>query len=407
MTRDVSIYQQESSRMVSTKDSTEDNRQRLAKKRHVFFLLWLIAGLLVFIVWAASFEIDQSVRAQGQVIPTTRTQVIQAAEGGVIADIYVSEGDFVEKGDLLAVFEKERPQSAYEQVRAKIASLEAAKARAQAVLNGTTPVFGDRVQDYPGLVQVERAVYQSRKRALDEEIAVKQQSLQVAEEELEMQESLFSNGDTSRLEVMRAQRRVSEVHGQMLTLQNEYWSRAGEDLSRIQAELSQQRHRLLEQKYVLSHTKLRSPVAGSVKFLRVNTLGGVLKPGDELMQISPTDGEVLLEVKVNPSDIAGLDIGLPASIKFDAYDYARFGALEGRVTYVSTDTLTEDSDGGRVSYYRAHIQVNTNQPTASLSPSMLKQGMTARVDIRTGKRTVLEYIAKPIVRAFDGAMSER
>lgn len=382
-------------------------RKKESSIRFAYATWWLAIGLVVFVLWAAFFEIEKSVRAQGQVIPSARTQVVQVADGGVVAGIFVNEGDMVEEGQLLAMLERERSESAYEEVRALIASLEATRYRLQAVVNDTPLFFGDELQDYPDLVAAETSLYQQRKNALEDELSVMEEAMDMATQELDMQESLLSTGDTSQLEVMRARRQVSDVRGNILSLRNEYYSEARQEMARVEAEIAQQRHQLVERRDVLDHAEIRSPVAGSVKFLKVNTLGGVLRAGDELMQISPMGGDIMLEVRIDPRDVAELEVGLPVSIKFDAFDYPIYGDLEGTLEYISADTLTEESGEESMTYYRAHLRISEDQDNPRLSSEMLRQGMTVSVDIQTGTRTVLEFIAKPIVRAFDGALTQR
>jgi len=160
----------------------------------------------------------------------------------------------------------------------------------------------------------------------------------------------------------------------------------------------------------LNHTVLTAPVAGVVKYLKVTTIGGVLRTGDELMQISPTDGDIIIEVKINPADIGQLKSGLPVAIKIDAFDYSIYGSLTGRLSYISSDTLTEQAANGQAStYYRAQVRLDPKSATTNpkLADVALKPGMTATVDIQTNSRSVLEYLAKPVFKAFGGAMHER
>jgi len=376
----------------------------------VSMTLLLLAGLAAFVAWAALFEIDESVRAQGQVIPIARTQVIQAADGGVLEKLLVQEGQAVKAGQQLAVLERERPAAGFEESRAKDAALAAALARTQAEAAGRPPDFGGKLKAYPEFVAVQQSLYEQRKRSLDEEIATLREALRLANEELRMNESLLQGGDTSRLEVMRAQRQVAELEGRINATRNKYLQEARAEATKLAEDSAANRYRLDERQNVLGHTVLTAPIAGVVKYLKLTTIGGVLRAGDELMQISPTDGEMVFEVKVNPVDIGQLRTGLPVSIKLDAFDYSIYGSLEGTLSYISSDTLSEQGANGQTStYYRA--QVRRDIATAHANPKLagvaLKPGMTATVDIRTGNRSVLEYLAKPVFKAFRGALNER
>ena len=379
-------------------------------RRSFSMTLLLLVGLGIFSLWAALFEIDQTVRAQGQLIPSARTQIIQAADGGVLSKILVHEGQSVAAGELLAILEKQRPHAAYEESRAKDAALLAALARAEAEANGASPDFSRLARVFPQFVAVQQSLYAQRKRGVQEELATLQEALEMAQEELRMNEALLKTGDISRLEVMRAKRQVSELQGRINATRNKYLQDARLEASKLAEELSSSRYKLDERQNILSHAELTAPVAGIVKYLKVNTIGGVLRSGDELMQISPTDGGMVIEVRINPADIGQLKPGLPALVKLDAFDYSIYGTLHGTLSYISADTLAEQGANGQVSNsYRAHIRLDAeaNQRNAKLADVALKPGMTATVDIRTNSRSVLQYLAKPVFKAFGGAMNER
>ncbi len=370
----------------------------------------LLVGLSVFVLWAALFEIDQTVRTQGQLIPSARTQVIQAADGGILSRILVQEGQRVSAGEALAELERDRSNAAYQESRGKNMALSASLVRAQAEAAEQPLVFDSKFKEFPEFMAAQQALYTQRKRGLQEELATLQEGLGMAQDELKMNASLFTTGDTSRLEVMRAQRQVGELQGRINTVRNKYKQDARQESTKLAEELSSSRYKLEEQQSILRHTVLTAPVAGIVKFLKVTTIGGVLRAGDELMQISPTDGDIVIEVKINPVDIGQLKTGLPVAIKLDAFDYSVYGSLSGSLSYISSDTLTEQAANGQAStYYRA--QVRLDPTSASTNPKLadvvLKPGMTATVDIRTNSRSVLKYLAKPVFKAFGGAMNER
>jgi adhesin transport system membrane fusion protein len=371
-----------------------------------------VAALTVgaFLTWASMFEIDQTVRSTGQVIPGARTQVIQAADGGVLAQLRVQEGERVHAGQVLAVLEPERARAAFEESRAKEAALQATLVRARAEAAGQPPVFGAAFAAWPDLVAAQTQLWRQRRQSLDVGLSALRETLSLAEEELRMNESLFSRGDTSRVELLRAQRQVVEIKAKMSELRNKYLQEARAEAAKQEEELSSQRYRREERGSVLAHTELRSPLDGIVKVLRVNTVGGVLRGGDELMQISPTDGELLVEVRINPADIGKLSPGLPASLQLDAFDYAVYGNLHGQLTYISSDTLTEPgANGQQQTYYRGRVRLDTDalQRNPKLREVVVKPGMTASVDIRTGQRTVLAYLLNPVLRGASTALSER
>ena len=368
----------------------------------------LAAMFVVFLAWAAWFEIDQTVRAQGSVITSARTQIIQAADGGVLSEILVQEGQEVKAGQKLAVLEKDRSNAAYEESRSKVAALQAGLIRARAESNETKPVFPASVRAYPEFVAAQERLYAQKRASLNDATGALEDALKLAREELQMNQGLLKSGDVSRLEVMRALRQVSELEARLSEVRNKYAQEARQEVTRLEDELSSQRYKLEERRSVLEHTDLIASVAGIVKYLRVNTIGGVLRAGDELMRISPTESDMVIEAKINPVDIGQLELGLPVLVKLDAFDFSVYGMLTGKLTYLSSDTLVEQGPNGQsMSYYRAHVRIDANQANAMLARVPLKPGMTSTIDIKTRTRSVLRYLLKPVIKTFSGALNER
>ncbi len=385
-------------------------RKRSDKTSILSMSLLLFLGVIIFITWAAFFEIDQAVRAHGQIIASARTQIIQVADGGVLSELLVKEGESVEAGQLIAVLEKERSGALFNESRSRVASLGAALVRARAEASGTALVFGEEFDQFADFITVQTSLYEQRKQGLNDELHALETVYGMAKEEREMHEALLETGDVSRLEVMRTLRQESEAQGDINAVRNQYLQDAREEVTKLEADLDFARYKLEERKSVLGHTNITAPVTGVVKYLRVNTQGGVLRAGDELLQISPTESKLVVEVKVAPIDIGQLKLGLPVSIKLDAFDYSIYGNLHGQLSYLSSDTLTEKSNnGGTSTFYLAQVEVDKSD--VSNNPKLfnvsLLPGMTTTIDIQTGRRSVLNYIAKPITRAFGGALRER
>ena len=376
---------------------------RLLTTTNVVLLL-----LVVFLGWAACFELDQTVRAQGKLIPSDHTQIIQVADGGVLSRILVQEGDTVVSGQPLAELEKERANASFTESRAKQAFLEIALIRAQAEADQKTPYFGKNYADFPQFQSLQMALYHQRKRSLVQDLESLTDAIYSAQHEYELNKKLFTTGDTSQLEVMRAQRQVTELQGRINSVRNKYLQDARAEAAKIAEELSTNYYRLEERQSVLDHTTITAPVAGIVKYQRVTTIGGVLRQGDELMQISPTETEPVFEVNINPADIGQLKAGLPATIRLDAFDNSIYGVLHGTLLYISSDTLTEQGPNGQANtFYRAKVSLHADKHNPKLSAAMLKAGMTATVDLKTGGRSVLKYLIKPIYKAFGGALTEK
>jgi adhesin transport system membrane fusion protein len=237
-----------------------------------------------------------------------------------------------------------------------------------------------------------------------------QESLVLAREELGMNQRLFEGGDISRSEVMRAERQVLDIQARANAARNKYLSDARTELARLEDERTTSQQKLNERENVLQHTDMTSPMDGVVKVVRITTVGGVLKPGDELMQISPADDELLLEIKVNPADVGQLRLGLPVSLRFDAFDSSIFGKLNGTLRYISPDTLVEQGANNQsTTFYRAQVAIDwdASTPNQRIRAQDIKPGMTATADVLTGERSILNYLLKPVTRAFSGAMLQR
>lgn len=369
----------------------------------------LALGLGLFVAWAATFELDQAVRASGQVISNARTQIIQAVDGGVLEELRVTEGQVVKVGEVLAVLEKSRATAGFEESRDRAASLSIALARAQAESRLQTPVFGEAAKAYPEFARAQQTLFEQRKRTLEEDIRANNLSLSMAREELRMTEALLKDGDVSQLEALRARRQVAEIEAKISAARNKYRQDASAEAAKISEDLASVSSKLAERKNILEHTELAAPVAGVVKFLRVTTIGGVLRAGDELMQIAPTDEDLIIEAKVTPTDVGQLVTGQPVSVKVDAFDYSVYGMLNGELRYISPDTLSEQGPNGQtLTFYRIKVHLPRAQPqNPKARDIVVKPGMTVSLDVRTGTRSVLNYLAKPVFKAFGGALIER
>ena len=369
----------------------------------------LSAGFAALAFWASQSDLDQLVRATGQVIPDARTQIIQAADGGVLFELRVQEGQAVKAGQILAGLEKERAQAGFKEIVARVASLRAILDRTNAEISQKPLLFNKQSAAFPEFTTAQAGLYMQRKKTLDEEMGYLQEALANAKEELDMNQKLMKTGDTSRLDLLRSERQVTDLAGRISATRNRYLQEARQDASKAEEELATTQQKLNERQSILNHTDLTSPVGGVVKYLRVNTIGGVLRPGDELMQIAPTDGGFFVEGRVTPSDVGSLKLGLPVTVRVDAFDYSIYGTLKGSLTHISPDTLSEQGSRGETNvFYRIQVRLDADQShNPRAQDIVIKSGMTTSLDIRTGERTVLQYLIKPIFKAFQGAMTER
>ncbi|MBM3407461.1 MAG: HlyD family type I secretion periplasmic adaptor subunit [Betaproteobacteria bacterium] len=371
--------------------------------------LWTTAfSLAVFVTWAYFAEIDQITRAPGQVIASQRSQVIQSQDGGIIEQLLVKDGDTVDRGQILVRLERARSEASFLEARAKSAGLTATVARLRAEVFGGEPAFPPMLSNYPQIRENQLVLFHKRKAAIDEEVTALQNLLQLAQRELEMTQPLLKTGDVSRTEVLRLERQVAEVTSQITNKRNRYFQDAQAELSKALEDLAGIEQTMAQRMTQVDQTELRAPLHGVVKNVRITTRGGVIRPGEEVMQIVPLEDDLLVEARVMPADIAFIKPGLSATVKIDAYDYTIYGDLPGKLTYISPDTLTEDLRQGEQPYYRVRVRTDgrrfSGRPNEDLE---IQPGMTATVEIRTGTNTVLKYLTKPVVKTLSEALRER
>ena len=373
----------------------------------------LIVGIGVFLVaavaWSFWAELDQVSRAPGQVIPTGRIQVIQSTDGGTITQIMVREGDQVKKDQVLVRLDQVKLNASVGEARGKVASLMSSMARINAELFDRPLHFPPEVQAFPDFVANQSLLYSKRRQALQDQLGSLNSMLKLMQQELNMNLPLLKDGDVSRADVLRLQRGVSDIESQMVNVRNKYIQDLQAEYTKTEEDLVTAREVLAQRSDALKDTEIRAPVDGIVKNVKFTTVGGVLRPSDEVLSIVPTGEELILETKMSPKDIAYVRVGQSASVKFDAYDSSIYGSGEGKVSYISPDTLTEPGPQGEVVYYRVQLKVDTSKmkPHSAGEKIEIQPGMTATAEILTGKNTVWHYLTKPITKTMDEAMTER
>lgn len=378
-------------------------------------LIWAMAALLAgFVAWALYFRIDEVAKARGEVIASSRVQVIQAVDGGVLAELQVKEGDKVKAGQLLARLDPTRLEAAAGEVDARIAGLQARIARLRAEAAGQPAL---QFPAAPGAslreqAEIERALFMQRRQGLQEDLRTLQTALDLARRELTLVEGLQRSGDVSTAEVLRAQRGLNEAEARLIGRRNKFLEDARADLSKAEDELSQVSQLMTRRRQEVHDSVFTAAGPGIVKNVRVTTLGGVLRAGEEIMQIVPQDDTLIVEAKVLPADIARVHVGLPATVRLDPFDYTVYGSVLGEVIYVSADTLKENTPRGEEIYYRVHVRPQVPQPGQPVTSSTGRRlevlpGMTAQLDIRTGDRTLMDYLLKPLRKTLSESFKER
>lgn len=371
-------------------------------------IIWgALLGILVLIVWAYFAQIDQVTRASATVIASARTQDIQAAEGGVLTDILVKEGEEVEKGQLLVRLEEERAQAAVANSGSKIAALKAKIARLEAEIFERPLVFPEGIKNYSEYIENQTQLYNRRRQAIDQDVNSLQRMMVLAQQELSMNEPLLTYGDVSQADVIKLRRQVAEIQAQITNKRNKYFEEAQSEMTKSQEELDVELEQLRDHSQVLEEKNLFAPTDGKVNNILITTIGGVVKPGEIIMEILPTSSDLIVEAKVSPADIAYVKEKQAASVKLDAYDYSIFGAMNGNVIYISPDTLMEQTPKGEEPYYRVQIKITGAEFAGRREEIVIKPGMTASVDIKAQERSVLSYLTKPITKTFSEGLGER
>ena len=361
-------------------------------------ILWgSIIFLAIMFCWAYFAVLDEVTTAQGKVIPSRKTQLVQNLEGGIVKQILVHEGQIVDQGQVLMRMNDVRFSSSYKEGELKELAMEIKIARLKAELNDKPFVVSEKyTEEFPDLVNSEKELYASKKRELSS--LLNRRSLLV--QEIDMTKPLLKGGAVSKVELLRLEQQLHEVNGAV----DRFRSNSLQELNTARAEESHLQENNISLKDQLVRTELRSPVKGIIKQIYVATVGGVVKPGMPLMEIVPLDDTLLIEARVIPKDIGFLHPGQEAIIKISAYDFSIYGGLHGKVEHISADT-TADQRGN--SYYEIWVRTGQNYLERNGKKLRIIPGMQASVDILTGEKSVLDYLLKPILKTKQEALRER
>ena len=369
--------------------------------------IWIICiGLLILLIWAWLFKLEEVSTGTGKVIPSSKEQTIQSLEGGILTKLYVHEGEIIQKGQILAQLDPTRFASNVGESASLLLASKATAARLRAEVNGTPLVFPNEVLKERGLVEEETALYHSRRSNLEESLAGLKQALILVEQELQMTEPLVAKGAASEVEVLRLKRQATDLRNQMSDVRNQYSVKAREELAKANTDIETQSQVVKGKSDSLSRTLFKSPVRGIVKEIDVMTIGGVISQNGKLMTIVPLDEKLLVEARISPRDIAFIHPGQEALVKITAYDYSIYGGLKGKVSIISPDTLRDEVKQDQY-YYRVYIRTDSDKLVNKEGQQFnITPGMVATVDIKTGEKTVLDYLIKPFNKAQE-ALRER
>lgn len=411
-------------------------------------ILWgSVLFLVSALIWANWATLDELTRANGRVIPSSQIQVIQNLEGGILSEVLCKEGDRIEKGEILLRLDDTRFSSSYDEGKVSSLALQALIIRLEAEVEGTAFITpADFPVEGKSLLSSERSLYRSRQvelaSALDiltQQLTQQRQTLQelrseirkfdknaqLAQQELALTEPLVETGAVSQVELLRLQMAVNESVGRLdvtrlavpkiksaiTEAEGKISERRQQFISEAQAQLNEaktQFSRLSISNLALEdrveRTDVRSPVAGTIKRVLVNTIGGIIQPGMDLIEIVPANDTLLIEAKIRPSDVAFIHPGQKATVKLTAYDFSIYGGLDSVLELISADTITDERGEH---FFQIRVRTNKNYLGTDENPLPIMPGMIASVDILTGKKTVMAYILKPLKRAQAAALSER
>lgn len=371
------------------------------------WVVWATAAcLLALAIWASVSELDEVTTGTGKVVPTSREQVVQSLEGGIVAELRVREGDVVEVGQVLAKLDPTRVEATVEESASRMRAALATSARLQAEVNDSALEFPEEVRRDPELVRAETALYHSRRNSLHESTAGLGRALALIRQEINLTAPLVAKGAASNVELLRLRRQANELENKITDLRTQYLVRAREELAKANAQVLEQQSVTRGRADALARSTIVSPVKGIVKNVEVTTVGGVIPPNGKLMEIVPLEDQLLIEARISPRDVAFLHPGQRAVVKISAYDYHIYGGLEGKVTTISPDTIQDEAKPD-VYYYRVFIRTDSDHLTNKAGTTFgIFPGMVATADIHTGSKTVMSYLMKPLNRARE-ALRER
>ena len=363
--------------------------------------LWVCCFVvIIFIVWAGFAEIDEVTRGEGRIIPSSRLQLIQSLEGGIIETLLVHEGEMVEAGQALIELDKTRFFSAYMEGKSQSSSLRASIARLDAeVKNNRKISFPDDDSIDSKDIAVETSFFDARKEKKQQTISSLRSKMSIVRNELKIIRPLVEEGAVSQMEQLRLEKEIEDLNGQIVQTNNGYMQDAYTELTQKKAELNALTEMLVQKKDQLRRTVITSPVKGMVNDILVTTKGGIVQPGEPIMKVLPIDEQLVIEAKIKPKDIAFLAPGMQAQVKVTAYDYTIYGDLKGEVMQISPDTIEEDTAQGKEFYYQILVHTTKNYLVKDNVMLPIRPGMIAQVDILGGKRTILNYILNPLLKA--------
>ena len=374
----------------------------------IFSALFVV--IIPLLIWANFAEIEQRSSTRGIVIAADKTQKIQAPIDGVVDSIMVREGVKVKKGEVLIVLEKEQNQASLDAAASKVASLKAKLKRLKAETHSEDlnyPV-GFLQNDYQDFITTQQNLFLLRKKSLEDETSSLVSALMLKEEEFASNQSLVESGDIGRNKILKIDREIVDLKGKILNIKNKFFQAAQEEMTKTAEELSIRKEMLTEKKVTLNRSEIISHMDAIVKEIIITTKGAKVRPGDVILELVPLGQELIIEAKLKPTDISFIKKGQRASVKLDTYDFSIYGSFDGKVEYISPDTIIEKTSRGDEYFFKVLISLDHSDLFTKKGTAInVTTGMGAQVDIITGSRTVLHYLTKPVIKVLDESFTER
>lgn len=399
-----------------SKVKDDKNNAVIVHRKHetraaVYLLLIVLLAVVGFLVWALTEKIDEIARGRGKVIPVAHTQIVQVSDNGVLERLFVAEGDVVKKGALLARLDATRTEISYREAQARVALLQAIQARLKAEVLGDEPDFPELLDSYPDYVHEQTLLYRRRKKSLKDKLDSLDNKMTLIENELDVVRPLLDQGAIGLSEVLHLERERADVQIQLTEVHRSFLESSQDSLATIEEKLAGDQEKMHLYAYMLEQKKITAPRDGVVNKIYFNTLGAELHSGEKLLDILPTDSGLIIEAKFSPRDIGAIKIGQTAEVSFDAYDAAIYGSVPGKIVYISHDTMMDkDPREAKTPYYLVHVQIDHDfleNASGRTTQIQMLPGMTCTVGVRTGRRTVAKYLAKPVIKTLDNSFWER
>ena len=385
-----------------------DTNEHAATRSSKTVIWFILLALVAFVVWAANAPLNEIVRSTGRVVPATKTQIVQNLEGGIVRQLHITEGDIVEQGQLLANMDETQFNSAFQElVKERLAlQLRIARLESEASLTGIFEPDPSIAQAEPQFTASEVSLFEARRSELRSTLDTLERTAELRRREAEILRPMAERNAVPEIELIRAEQAANEADGQLSSAMTDFETRRSEEYATALADLFRVEEQMRARQDQLDRTRVTSPVYGIVNKVLATTIGGVVRPGEPLVEILPLGERLRIEGRVDPRDIGFVYAGMPATVKLSAFDFTIYGSLDGEVVHVGADTVIDEDAREPVPYYEVYVELDTTALEGPEGEVEIRPGMLADLELQSGQRTVLRYLLKPLFKASE-ALTER